>query len=241
MNYRVRDIVDILEQFAPRSVQESWDNSGYIVGSPEGKVTKVLLALDCVEETVEEAKQIGAELIITHHPLIFKGLKSITDENYIERVVKELIRSDITLYSIHTNIDKVLEGVSGIMAQKLGLLESSILAKEEESDVGLGVVGDLPSPLTAEQLISLVKERFNLKQLRSSAPIEGKIERVALCGGSGSSLIESAKSAGADVLITGDISYHNFFCEKDFMIIDMGHYESEIGVLDLLEEIILKK
>lgn len=241
MKVKVKEIVEILEQFAPNEVQESWDNSGYNIGSPERVVTKVLLALDCTEEVVEEAEQIGAELIITHHPLLFKGLKRITGESYIERAVAKLIKSDITLYSIHTNIDKVIGGVSGLMADKLALKEREILSEEGQEGYGLGVVGLLPEAMEVLPFLEMVKEKFQLKQLRTSAPIEGKIERVALCGGSGSSLIEAAERWGADIYLTGDISYHNFFCEEGFMLADMGHYESEIAVLDLLEALILKK
>ena len=238
---RVKDIAGILQEFAPESLQENWDNSGFMVGDYNTNVTKVLLALDCTEDVVDEAKEIGAEMIVTHHPLLFKGLKKIGSDTYVERVVKNLIKNDISLYSIHTNIDKVLQGVSGIMADKLCLINQTILNKEGEQESGLGVIGELEQPMDAISLVALLKEVFDVQCVKSSNLVQGKIKKVAVCGGSGSSLIGQAMASGAQVLVTGDVSYHNFFCEKDFMVMDIGHYESEIGVVDLIREILLKK
>lgn len=241
MEYRVKDFVKLLEEFAPLSFQESWDNSGLIVGSREQIVDKILLALDCTEETVQEAVELGANLIITHHPLIFKGLKRVSDETYVERAIKSLIKNEISLYSIHTNIDRVPQGVSGQMADKLMLENRCPIEREIEPGVGLGLFGTLPQPVEVKDLIVKVKELFGVKALRCSRLLSEPISKIALCGGSGSSLIERARALGAQVFITGDISYHNFFCEEGFMVMDIGHYESEIGVLDLLKEIIIKK
>lgn len=238
---KAKDIIALFEEFAPSNIQESWDNSGLMVGDVSMEVNKIFLGLDFTEALVEEAIEFGADMIITHHPLIFKGVRKIGTETYVERIITKLIKTDILAYSMHTNIDKVPRGVSGLMADRIGLLNQKILESDTEEEIGLGIVGNLKAPLNAQAFIKMIKEKFSLKCVRSSAIITKEIKRVALCGGSGSSLISSAIDSGAQVYISGDISYHNFFCEKNFMIMDIGHYESEIEVLDLMMNIILKK
>ena len=185
---KVKDIVKVIEDFAPLSVQEGWDNCGLCVGSPEDEVSSVLLALDCTPELVDEAVSCGADMIVTHHPLIFSGLKRITPDDLVGAAVIKAVKAGISIYAAHTSADKVLEGVSGAMAARLGLVNVKVLADESEG-VGLGAVGDLLQPLTSQQAIELVKERFGLKCLKTSKPIDGLITRVAMCGGSGASLI----------------------------------------------------
>jgi dinuclear metal center YbgI/SA1388 family protein len=176
---------------------------------------------------------------VTHHPLIFSGLKKISPDDAVGETVIKAVKAGITVYAAHTNADKVIAGVSGAMAAKLGLKNVTIL-DDEGDGTGLGVVGDLPEALDAEAAIALVKERFGLKMMRASKPIQGKISRVALCGGSGSSLIGAARKSGAQLYLTGDISYHNFFTQEDFMIMDIGHYESEIEIVDILFSLLRK-
>ena len=236
---KVKDIIKVIEDFAPLSIQEGWDNSGLCVGSPEDEVTSLLLALDCTPALVDEAVACGADMIITHHPLIFSGLKKISPDNMVGEAVIKAIRAGISIYAAHTNADKVLAGVSGAMAAKLGLENVRIL-EDEGTGTGLGAVGDLPEPMTAEHAVALVKERFALKCMKASRPISGMISRVAMCGGSGGSLIGAAQKAGAQLYISGDISYHNFFTPEDFMIMDIGHYESEIEIVDILFSLIKK-
>ena len=236
---KVKDIVAVIEEFAPLAIQEGWDNSGLCVGSPENEVSSVLLALDCTETLVDEAIECGADMIVTHHPLIFSGLKKISTEDQVGAAVIKAIRHGIAIYAAHTSADKVIAGVSGAMAAKLNLTDVQILDEDGEG-TGLGVVGNLPQPLTAEQMIALIKEKFGLKMLKSSRPSEGTISRVAMCGGSGSSLIGAAKRSGAHIYISGDISYHNFFTPEGFMIADIGHYESEIEIVNILFSLIKK-
>ena len=239
MEYKVRDIVKVIEEFAPLGIQESWDNSGLCIGSPDAPVSSVLLGLDCTPELVEEAVSCGADMIVTHHPLIFSGLKKISPDDQVGEAVIKAIRAGISIYAAHTNADKVLAGVSGAMASRLGLENVTILEEDGEG-TGLGVVGDLPEPLTAAEAAALVKERFGLKAMRSSRPVEGRISRVAMCGGSGGSLIQAARRSGAQLYISGDISYHNFFTPEGFMIMDIGHYESEIEIVDILFSLLRK-
>ena len=236
---KVKDIIKVIEDFAPLSIQEGWDNCGLCVGSPEDEVTSVLLALDCTPELVDEAVACGADMIITHHPLIFSGLKKISPDNMVGAAVIKAIRSGISIYAAHTNADKVLEGVSGAMAARLGPLNVTILDRNEDG-VGLGAVGDLPKEMTSEQAVAFVKERFALKVMKTSRPVTGMISRVAMCGGSGGSLIGAAQKSGAQLYISGDISYHNFFTQDGFMIMDIGHYESEIDIVGILFSLIKK-
>ena len=236
---KVKDVIAVIEEFAPLSIQEGWDNSGLCVGSPEDEVSSVLFALDCTESLVDEAIECGADMIITHHPLIFSGLKKISPEDQVGTVVIKAIKHGIAIYAAHTNADKVISGVSGAMAEKLGLVDVQIL-DEDGDGTGLGVVGNLSEPLTAERVIELVKEKFSLKMLKSSKPSEGLITRVAMCGGSGGSLIGAARNSGAQLYISGDISYHNFFTPEGFMLMDIGHYESEIEIVNILFSLIRK-
>ena len=236
---KVRDVIAVIEEFAPLSIQEGWDNSGLCVGSPEAEVSSVLFALDCTESLVDEAVECGADMIITHHPLIFSGLKKISPEDQVGAAVIKAIKNGISIYAAHTNADKVIAGVSGAMAAKLGLVDVQILDEDGEG-TGLGVVGNLSQPLAVESVMSLVKDRFALKVLKSSKPLDGMITRVAMCGGSGGSLIGAARKSGAQLYISSDISYHNFFTPEGFMIMDIGHYESEIEIVNILFSLIKK-
>ena len=236
---KVKDIIRIIEDFAPLSLQEGWDNSGLCIGSPEDVVTSVLLGLDCTPELVDEAVACGADMIVTHHPLIFSGLKKISPDNPVGEAVMKAIKAGISIYAAHTSADKVISGVSGAMAARLGLEDVQILDEDGEG-TGLGVVGNLPEPLSAEDAVKLVKKSFGLKAMRTSKPVDGKIGRIAMCGGSGGSLIGAAMKSGAQLYISGDISYHNFFTREGFMIMDIGHYESEIEIVDILFSLIKK-
>ena len=237
---RVGDVIRVIEEFAPLGIQEKWDNSGLCIGSPDDEVSSVLIGLDCTPELVDEAVSCGADMIVTHHPLIFSGLKKISPDDQVGAAVIKAVKNGIAIYAAHTSADKVLAGVSGAMAARLGL-ESVRILDEDGEGTGLGVVGDLPEPLTAAEAMVLVKERFGLKAMRTSKPVEGMISRVAMCGGSGGSLIGAAIASGAQLYISGDISYHNFFTKDDFMIMDIGHYESEIEIVDILFSLLRKK
>ena len=231
--FKVKDVTSVIERFAPLGIQESWDNSGLCIGSPESGVSSILLALDCTPELVDEAVRTGADMIVTHHPLIFSGLRSISPEDPVGLAVMKAVKAGISVYAAHTTADKVVSGVSWAMAQRLGLEDIEILAPED-GGVGLGAVGNLPEPLSAAGAVSYVKERFGLKAVRTSRPVDVPVRRVAMCGGSGSSLIGDAVKAGAQLYLCGDISYHHFFTQKDFMIMDVGHYESEIEIVAIL-------
>lgn len=236
----VRDIASVIEEFAPLSLQESWDNSGLCIGSPDQEVHGVLVGFDCTPELVDEAIACGADMVITHHPLIFGGLKKIAPEDLVGETVIKAVSAGIAIYAAHTNADKVLGGVSGAMARKLGLLNIQVL-DPEEGGCGLGAVGDLPEPVAPEAFIASVKAAFGLESVRCSRPAETMISRVAMCGGSGGSMIGSAIASGAQAYICGDVSYHRFFTPKDFMVMDIGHFEGEVEIVDILFSLIKKK
>ena len=244
---RVRDITAALESFAPLSLQEKWDNSGLCIGSPDQEVHGVLLGFDCTPELVEEAVGCGADLIVTHHPLIFGGLKRITPEDPVGLAVIRAVRSGVAVYAAHTTADKVPAGVSGAMARRLGLVHLSVLEPDGtrfldggEETVGMGMVGDWPEGLSAPEAVARVKEAFGLGQVRCSRLIDTPIRRVAVCGGSGSSLIGAALAAGAQLYLSGDISYHHFFTPEGFMLMDVGHFESEVEIVGILYSLLKK-
>lgn len=239
MQYKVKDIIAAIEDFAPLSLQEEWDNSGLCIGSAEDDVNSILIGLDCTPELVDEAIACGADMIVTHHPLIFTGMKRISPDDLVGKMVIKAVKAGISVYAAHTTADKVADGVSGAMAVRLGLEDVQIL-DEDGDGTGLGVVGNLPQPMTAQKIVELVRSRFALEAVRTSRPLDGMITRVAMCGGSGSSLIAAAKASGAQLYVSGDISYHNFFTQDDFMIMDIGHYESEIEIVDILFSLIKK-
>lgn len=239
----VGDIAALIEEFAPKSLQESYDNTGLQIGDPAMGVTAALLCLDVTEEILEEAIQRQCNLIITHHPLIFKGLKSITGRTPIERIAAQAIRSNIAIYSAHTNLDSAWEGVSHEMAHALDMTDLRVLEpKTEAADTGLGVIGNL-RPTPKMEFLRKVKETFGVKAVKFSVQSpQIVIKRVALCGGAGASLIPLAIREKADAIITGDVKYHDFTAYGlDILIVDIGHYESELCARKIFSRIIREK
>ena len=237
---KVKDIVAAIEEFAPAGIQEEWDNSGLQTGSPEDEVHGVLVGFDCTEALVEEAVRRGCDMVLTHHPLIFRPLSHIDPRDGVGAAIYAAVRSGVAVYSAHTSADKVPAGVSGATARKLGLENVQIL-DQEDAGVGLGVVGNLPAPLSAREAVELVKKALGVPAVRTSALIEGPVSRIALCGGSGSSLIGAALRSGAQMYVCGDISYHHFFVPEGFMVVDAGHFETEIEITEVLLSVIRKK
>ena len=230
---KIRDIVYAIEEFAPASVQEEWDNSGLIIGSPEDEARGVLVSFDCTVETVDEAVREGCNVIVTHHPLIFKGLKRIVPGDPVCDAVIKAVRAGIAVYAAHTSADKVRGGVSFAMAEKLGLRDVEVLSPDADGN-GLGVIGNLPEPVAAPDFIDLLKKAFGCSIVKASKLIAGPVSRVALCGGSGAEFIPLAREKGAQAYVCADISYHNFFTPEGFMVADIGHFESEVEITEIL-------
>ena len=230
---KIRDIVSAIEEFAPASVQEGWDNSGLIIGSPDDEARGVLVSFDCTGETVDEAVREGCNMIVTHHPLIFKGLKRMVPGDPVCDAVIKAVRAGIAVYAAHTSADKVRGGVSFAMAEKLGLKDVEVLSPDADGN-GLGVIGNLPEPVAALELIDLLKKAFGCSVVKASKLIDAPVARVALCGGSGAEFIPLAREKGAQAYVCADISYHNFFTPEGFMVADIGHFESEVEITEIL-------
>ena len=230
------EVAEILEQFAPLDTASDWDNTGFCIGSPDTEVKGVLVGFDCTPELIREAMERGANMVITHHPLIFRGVKKISPDSFIGSIITLAVKNDIVVYSAHTNADKAEGGVNTLMAERLGLRGCSVLSQD-----GFGMTGYLPAPMSSLEFIAMVKRQFSLKTLRCSRPIDENIVKVALCSGSGSSLIQEALESGAQAYVCGDLSYHQFFAEKGFMLLDIGHFESEIEIVDKLISVLEEK
>lgn len=237
---RVKDIAHAIEQVAPLRWQESYDNAGLLVGDPEATVTGVLLCTDVTRAIIDEAVAAGCNLVVSHHPLIFHGLKKLAGRDEVERMVAHAIKHDINIYSAHTNMDNAPTGVSRHMADKLGMTDVEVLeARDDEGiTIGSGVIGTV-TPMAVLDLLRHVKQTFDVGAVRYSGDTDAMVSRVALCGGAGSFLIDHARRAGAQVYITGDVKYHEFFkADEGIVIADIGHYESEHFTTELFADII---
>jgi len=344
----VKEIINAIEAFAPPVYQESYDNSGLQVGNPAEEVTGVLISLDVTEAIVNEAINRGCNMIVVHHPLLFSGLKRITGRTYVERIVRLAIKNDIAIYAAHTNLDNVYAGVNAKIAEKLGLVNTRILApkagvlsklytyvpadaadtvrnalfgagaggisqysecsfnttgtgtfrasenanptigtaggdREQVSEIkievlvsahteaavlqalrsshpyeevayelipisnrateiGSGLIGSLPTAMAETAFLSVIKTQMKADCIRHTELSSKHISKVALCGGSGSFLLRDAMAAGADIFITADYKYHQFFdAEGKIIIADIGHYESEQYTSEIFEAILKKK
>jgi len=239
---KVKEITALIENFAPLTWQEEWDNSGLQVGDPEAQVNGILLTLDVTPESIEIAIEQGITLIISHHPLIFGSLKSVTPATPEGRIITKAIIAGISIYSCHTNIDNAPAGVNHRLARMIGLADVKTLIPVAETEVGSGCIGNLPKTLTPDQLTGLLKERLGLKIIRTNKSSVKSIRTVALCGGSGSAMLAGAISRGADAFITADLKYHNFGdAPDDILLADIGHFESEVQVLKIFYELITEK
>ena len=246
---KVREIADAIEQYAPLRLQEEWDNAGIQVGDPEAQISGILLCTDATEAVVAEAISRGYNLVIAHHPLIFRGLKKIMGRTSVERAVAKAIKHDITIYSAHTNMDSAWQGVSFRMADKIGMKDVQFLdvntvdpyGEQDSVTAGCGVIGDI-EPMPARDVLQRVKQAFEVGAVRYSGDADAVISRVALCGGAGGFLLDKAVAMGAQLYVTADMRYHDFLdnCQR-IVIADIGHYESEHFTKEIFLEIIQKK
>ena len=237
---KIKEVYSALERFAPLPLQEDWDNAGLQVGLTEAEVSGALLCLDVTEEIVREAMAKGCNLIVSHHPLIFRKLAQVSDTDMIQRSVMLAIKNDITIISMHTNLDSALGGVNHEMAERLGLQNIRFLNPQQLNGVeyGMGTIGELESEISAEQFVALVKKTFNCGCVITNPLIKRPIRRVAMMGGAGDCAIGLAEKAGADAFITGEMHYHQYFGHDDIQLAVIGHYESEQFTQQLLKKII---
>lgn len=243
MTLTCADIIAAVSSRAPLDLQDSWDNSGLQVGDPAQACTGVLLALDPTEAVVAEAIGRGCNLVITHHPLLFRGLKRIAGESAVERAVIAAIRAGVVIYSSHTALDSAVGGVSAEMARRLGARVTAPLQPSAPgAQTGLGVIAELTEALDAAGFIELVHKAFGPTPVRCSAPKAGKFTHIALCGGSGGEFIPAAIAAGAAAYVTADVRYHDFVDHgADIFILDIGHFESESCAKDIFYRAITEK
>ncbi len=240
----IQHLAAYLETIAPASLQESYDNAGLIVGDPATRVTGILTSLDCTEEIIEEAAARGCNVVVAHHPIVFRGLKRFNGATYVERTVMLAIRKEVAIYAIHTNLDNVRHrGVNERIAERLGLHNPRLLkAKNEEGTVGSGMVGELAEPLEESDFLALLQERMRAPVIRHTRLLGQRVQTVAVAGGAGGFLLEDAKRAGAQAFVTADYKYHEFFdAEGQLVICDIGHYESEQFTTQLLAELLTKE
>ncbi len=244
----VQDIYNHLHSIAPFQYQEHYDNAGLIVGNPNHEVTGVITCLDSTEAVIDEAIMLGANLVVAHHPIVFRGLKRFTGKDYIEKTVIKAIKNDIAIIAIHTNLDNVINhGVNERIAQQIGLNNIKPLAVKSDIDqsngaVGSGVIGDLEKAEEELSFLKNIKVKMNAQLVKHTNLLDRPIKKVAVCGGVGGFLLGDAIKAGADIFITSDYKYHEFFDANDRIIIaDIGHYESEQFTINLLHEIISRK
>ncbi|MGN6531773.1 MAG: Nif3-like dinuclear metal center hexameric protein [Ginsengibacter sp.] len=344
---KIKEIIQFLEAIAPLSLQESYDNAGLIVGNSETLCTGIITSLDVTESVVQEAVRRNCNLIVAHHPVIFRGIKKLNGKNYVERTVISAIKNDVAIYAIHTNLDNVVEGVNKKIAEKIGLQNCKTLLPKEETlqklvtfspiknaeevrnalfdagagaigkydecsfnlegtgtfkanegsnpfvgeigkrhseneirievvypsflqnkivkslkeshpyeevayyihaleniqeNVGSGLIGELPDPVSEKELLQILKYEFKLSVIKHTDFLEKPITKIAVCGGAGIFLLPNAIAGGAQVYITGDIKYHEFFdADNSIFLADIGHFESEQFTIELLTEFLQRK
>lgn len=242
---KVKDIANSIEKFAPNLLKESYDNVGLMVGDMNKEVNKILLSLDCKLDTIEEAKNNNVDLIITHHPLLFKKPSKIVRGDLQGDKIINLIQNDISLYSCHTNLDSAENGINQIIVNILGFNNSVIIEKSKVKgfeNAGIGRMVSLNNELSPLEVISLVKEKLNIQNVKAAIGTR-KIKKIAIINGSGQDFFEASKNLGADCIITGDTTYHfvSDYNEMGMTIIDAGHFNTESIVFYKVMESILEQ
>ncbi len=232
-------IMNALEELSPVSYAEEWDNVGLIVGRRDKDVRKIYVAVDPTDEVIASALKVQADMLITHHPLIFRAIKKVNSDDFITRRVLRLARHDVSYYAMHTNFDVM--GMADAAADDIGLKKRSVLSVTYEDDIakeGFGRVGRLPAVMTLKECAEYVKKCFGLKHVRVYGDLDVDLETAAICPGSGKSMIKDAVKAGADVYITGDIEHHEGLdcVAQGLMVIDAGHYGIEKIFIGYLKE-----
>lgn len=239
----LKDVIAILEEQSPKSLACDWDNVGLLAGRTDKEIQKIYIALDATDEAVEAAVEAGADLLLTHHPLIFKGMKRIVSEDFIGRRLIKLIQNDIPYYAMHTNFD--VKGMADLSAAMLGLEKTEVLdvtAVLEGKEEGIGRVGWFMEPMTAEECAGFVRAVFSLKEIKVFGDPNRVLSRAAISPGSGKSEIDRAIAKKADVLITGDIDHHDGIdgAARGLCIMDAGHYGLEHIFIRYMKEYLEK-
>ena len=234
-----KEIMQVIEATYPRSAALDFDNVGLLAGRAEKEVNRVYLALDATDGVIDRAVEAGADMLITHHPLIFSPLKKVTDEDFISRRVVRLIQNDIAYYAMHTNYDVL--GMAALSEKILGIKNTQVLdvtMSEDGREEGIGRIGELEKPMTLEECCVYVKHRLKLGSLKVFGDMDQKVSRLAISPGSGRSAVAPAIAKGADVLVTGDIGHHDGLdaVGQGLAVIDAGHYGTEYIFIDDMKQ-----
>lgn len=234
MPLKIKDVIKIMEKYAPSKLKEDYDNVGLMVGNKEDEIKKILIALDTTLEVIEEAKDKECNLILCHHPLLFLKPKSITTDTLLGKKIITLIKNDINVYASHTNLDSVQNGINDMAAKILGydnfkVLECSKVIGYNDGKHGIGRIIKLENAIKLEELCIKVKEKFKTPFIRYTGDENKKIKTIAIINGSGQDYLNLSKAKGADCIITGDTTYHYISDtkEEDIAVIDAGHFVTE--------------
>jgi len=241
----VKDILDIIESIAPEKLAESWDNVGLMIGTPTAPVDKILLGLDPTTSLLDEAAQLGSNVVITHHPVIFHPLKSVQLEQPDGQFIDKAIRNNINIISCHTNLDSTSEGVSDALAELIGLVQTEPLLahNSQENTLGLGRIGNLPNPISPADFIMRLKAACSPPWLLAAGVPPEQISRVAVCGGSCSELAETALKSGAHVFVTAEVKHSvaRWAEQAGLWVIDAGHFATENPAMKQFARQLVKK
>ena len=235
---KIKDIIKFLEERFPLSLQEDWDNSGLQIGNIENDLTNIMISLDLDEQTIQKAKEKSCNLIINHHPFLFSSIKSIDLNEEKGKIIKDLIKNDITVFAMHTNLDIAKGGVNDNLAKRLELRDISNLDTNNENPMArFGYTNEI----TAYDFSKFIKEKLNCKGLILYGDKDKKIEKVALCGGAGSDFINDAIDKNCDLIVTSDVKYHEAIdnCKK-INIVDPGHFASENHIIYMIKDLLEK-
>lgn len=243
MTLKVKELMRIMEKYAPVSLKEEYDNVGLMIGDTDMEVSSILVSLDCTMEVIEEAIEKQCNFILSHHPLLFIKPKSITTETVKGRKIIRLIKENISLYSAHTNLDSVQGGLNDFAMELLGFKNYSIIDKNPiKENSGIGRIVELEEEISLEEICKKVKIAYNIKNLKYSGNLNAKIKKIALINGSGSDFFQKAKKLGADCIITGDTTYHDVqeLYEEGIAVIDGGHFNTEWPAMEIVAKILQK-
>lgn len=236
------EIIDFLNQVAPPQLAERYDNVGLLLGESQKDVHRVLVTLDVDEMVVQEAKTLGAEMILSHHPLIFTPLKRITGEDGLSKAVMSLLRHHISLVSVHTNFDSVKYGLGDAFLEKLAdTVHCKALDGDEEN--GIGRIADMKEPVVFEALLKKIKQAFDIRSLRYIGDEKKMIRKIAAVNGGGAEYIYAAKERGADCFVSGDIKYHQarFAYENDIAFVEIPHFNAEIMFCHMMKDLLVQQ
>ena len=235
---KCRTVMEAMERIAPKGLAEKWDNPGLLVGDLDQEVRKILVCLDASDRIIEQAIDLGADMIVSHHPLIFKPIKKIRTDLPLGRRLKLLLNHDIAVLAAHTNLDAAEGGVNDVLAKKIGLTEvEPFVLSSQDGETGMGRMGRLFSPLTIQEISRQVRQALPVSHVRVASAGSRIVRKVALCGGSGAEFIGKAASLGVDAYVTGDVRYHEaqHGVEQGMHVIDAGHFGTEFPVVARLK------